>query len=268
MNAIIAFVSDFGLDDTWVGVCHAAIHRACPQAHVVDLSHAVEPFDIRKGAAVAAAGVFQLPEAIHLVVVDPGVGGGRLDLCIRTRGGTLLVGPDNGVLMPGAERAGGVDEVWSIDPARLAPGGACRTFHARDILAPAAAALACGVEPMSLGDAVEPETLAPAPFGLARAQGPYVEGEVLEQDRFGSVRLNVPSEQIDRLGLRCDRVEVGLGHTAIEVPFRGTFADVPEGEPVLIVDASGWLTLALNTGSAADRYGIEPGMAARLRPIA
>ena len=91
MQNIICFVSDFGLEDTWVGVCHAVIHRACPLARVVDLAHQIPPFDIRKGAAVAAAGVHQLPDAIHLVVVDPGVGGGRADLVLVTERGTRLV---------------------------------------------------------------------------------------------------------------------------------------------------------------------------------
>ena len=107
MQSLICFVSDFGLDDTWVGVCHAVIHRACPQARVVDIAHHVPPFDIRQGAVTASAAVYQVPDAIHLVVVDPGVGPGRRDLCLTTRQGTKLVGPDNGVLLPAARRAGG-----------------------------------------------------------------------------------------------------------------------------------------------------------------
>lgn len=267
MQSIICFVSDFGLEDTWVGVCHAVIHRACPQARVVDLGHQIPPFDVRKGAATAASGVYQLPEAIHLVVVDPGVGGGRRDVCIVTSHGTRLVGPDNGVLLPAALRAGGVAAAYAIDPTKIDFRGPLATFHARDVLAPAAAALACGVEPGSLGDELAPDTLAEAPFGQCRVEGSYVIGEVLEADRFGSLRFNVPAEDLDRLGLTGRGVELTIGHSAVRAPLSRTYADVAEGEPVALVDSSGWLTLALNTGDAGDRYGIEPGTTVRLRAI-
>ena len=107
MHAIICFTSDFGTGDTWVGMCHAVIHRACPQVKIVDLAHDIPPFDVRKASAVAAAGVWQLPDAIHLVVADPGVGGGRRDLVLLTALGSVLVGPDNGVLIPSTWRSGG-----------------------------------------------------------------------------------------------------------------------------------------------------------------
>jgi S-adenosylmethionine hydrolase len=267
LQSIISFVSDFGLEDTWVGVCHAVIHRACPQAHVVDLGHQIPPFDIRKGAATAASGVYQLPEAIHLIVVDPGVGGGRRDLCLVTSHGTRLVGPDNGVLLPAATRAGGVRTAYSIDPGKIDFRGPLATFHARDVLAPAAAALACGVEPSSLGEEVDVVTLVQPPFGPCKVEGPYVAGEVLEADRFGSLRFNIPAEDIDSLGLRAERLEVTIGHNALSVPFSTTFASVAEGDPVVLVDSSGWLTLAVNKGDAADRYGVTPGTHVRVRAI-
>lgn len=267
MQSIICFVSDFGLEDTWVGVCHAVIHKACPQARVVDLGHQIPPFDVRKGAATAAAGVYQLPEAIHLVVVDPGVGGGRRDLCLVTTRGTRLVGPDNGVLLPAAVRAGGISMAYAIDLAKIDYKGPLATFHARDVLAPAAAALACGVEPGSLGDEIDPATLAPAPFGMCRVEGAYIVGEVLEADRFGSLRFNIPSEELERLGLDTASVEITIGHNAIKAPLSRTFSDVHAGEPVALVDSSGWLSLALNTGDASDRYGVEPGTTVRIRAL-
>lgn len=267
MQNIVCFISDFGFDDTWVGVCHAIIHRACPLAHIVDLAHQITPFDIRKGAAVAAAGIYQLPEAIYLVVVDPGVGGGRRNLCLITASGTRLVGPDNGVLMLAAERAGGVSEAYAVDPTKIDFRTPLATFHARDVLAPAAAALACGVEPSSLGEAVDPSTLAPAPFAPTVTDGPYTIAPVLECDRFGSLRIRIAAEELEERGLVTDRIEVGFGHLALEIPLAHTFADVGEGDPVALVDSSGWLTLAIRMGSAAERYGIEPGASARVRPL-
>lgn len=267
MQSIICFTSDFGLDDTWVGVCHAVIHRSCPQARVVDLAHGIPPFDLRRGAAVAAAGVFQVPDAIHLVVVDPGVGTGRADLCIRTGRGAWLVGPDNGVLIPAAQRAGGVAGAWAIDASKIDFRSPLATFHARDILAPAAAALACGVDAGSLGTRLDTQSLAPAPFGLCTAEEGFVSAEVLDVDRFGSLRFNVPSEMLESVGLRADRLEFSMGHTVVEAPFTSTFGKVPVGDAIAVVDSSGWLTLALNRASAFERYGVEVGSAARIRPL-
>ena len=265
MQSIICFISDFGTDDTWVGVCHAVIIGACPHARVVDLGHHIPPFDIRKGAATAAAGVYQLPDAIHLVVVDPGVGSGRRDICLVARRGTLLIGPDNGVLLPAAQRAGGVESAIVLDAGKIDFRAPLETFHARDILAPAAAALACGVEPASLGDAVDPGELAPAPFEECRVDGPFVVGEVLEADRFGSLRFNIPSDRMESLGLKGAMLEIALGHNSLSVPLARTYADVAEGEPVALVDSSGWLTLAVNRGDARDRFGAGSGTAVRIR---
>ncbi len=267
MQSIICFISDFGLDDTWVGVCHAVIHRACPQAHIVDLGHNIPPFDTRKGAATAAAGVYQIPDAIHLVVVDPGVGAGRRNLCLATKSGALLVGPDNGVLMPAADRGGGVELAIEIDSSKIDFRSPLATFHARDVLAPAAAALACGVDARSLGHPVAVSELVAGPFGRCVGGDGAVACEVIDVDRFGSVRFNISAEELEPLGLKTRALGIAAGHTTIEVPFGATFADVREGEPVMVIDSSGWLTLALNKGSALERYGIEVGSTATVRGV-
>lgn len=267
MQPIVCFISDFGLDDTWTGVCHAVIHRICPAARVVDLAHQIEPFDIRKGAAVAAAGVHQLPDAIHLVVIDPGVGELRRDLCLVTRAGTRLVGPDNGVLIPAALRAGGIEAAYSIDSSELGVLEPLGTFHARDVFAPAAAALACGIEPVALGEPLDSATLVEGPFSLARWEGDHLISEVLERDRFGSLRTSITDQDIDVHGLRGAILEMVIGHVVLTVPFGRSFSDVPKGELVALVDSSGWLTLAENTGSAFERFGIEPGAHVRVRAL-
>jgi S-adenosylmethionine hydrolase len=221
VQSIVGFVSDFGLEDAWVGVCHAVIYHACPQARVVDLAHQIPPFDIRKGAVVASAGVWQLPDAIHLVVVDPGVGGGRRDLCLVTERGTVLVGPDNGVLLPATWHAGGVKEAYAIDPSKLGPRPPLATFHARDVLAPAAAALACGVDPRALGEQVDPASLVKAPYERAHLENSTIVTEVLDADRFGSLRFGVYAEQMAGLGLQdARRLEISLGHLGIKPTVR------------------------------------------------
>jgi len=267
MHSIICFTSDFGTGDTFVGICHAVIHRACPQARIVDLAHNIPPFDVRKAAAVAAAGVWQLPDAIHLVVADPGVGGGRMDLALVTGDGSILVGPDNGVLIPASWRSGGVTAAYSLVPEHLDFRQPLPTFHARDILAPAAAALACGVALEAIGEPVAVEELAPAPFGPCRQEGDALIAEVIDIDRFGSLRMAVSAEEVLGRGLDIGRLELAFGHLRIEVPFGRTFSDVGEGEPVTLIDSSGWLTLAVRLGSASERYGVEPGATARVRPL-
>lgn len=267
MHSIVCFTSDFGTSDGWVGVCHAVIYRACPQARVVDLAHNIPPFDIRKAAAVAAAGVWQLPDALHLVVVDPGVGGGRRDLVMVTGEGAVLVGPDNGVLMPATWRSGGVAQAYSVQPANLAFQAPLPTFHARDVLARAAALLACGVEASALGDPVDPASLAPAPFRQSHAEGDVLVAEVIDIDRFGSVRLGISAAEAHEHGLDNRRIEIIIGHSRIDVPFGHTFSDVAEGEAVALIDSSGWLTIAVHLGSAAERYGIEEGTVTRVRAL-
>jgi S-adenosylmethionine hydrolase len=265
MQPIIAFISDFGLDDTWVGVCHAVVYTKCPRAHIVDLAHQIPPYDIWKAAVTAAAGVFQLPDAIHLVVVDPGVGEGRRDLCLVTANGTRLVGPDNGVLMPAALRAGGVAEAYELEPRPLGGKKPLPTFHARDVLAPAAAELACGVPPSELGAAVQAASLARAPFEPSRVEGDYTLAQVLESDRFGSIRTSITAEDVASRDLAGKTLEISIGHVNLSVPLGLSFSDVPEHDLVALVDSSGWLTLAENTGSAFERLGVEPGTVVRLR---
>lgn len=267
MRSTVCFTSDFGLADAWVGVCHAVIYDACPHARVVDLSHLVPPFDLRKAAVLAAAGVHQLPDAIHLVVVDPGVGGPRRDLCLVTRSGTRMIGPDNGALVPAALRGGGVAKAYSIESVGGLAHEPLPTFHARDVMAPAAAALACGADPASIGAPFDPSELQPAPFPPCRREGENVVAEVVDIDRFGSIRVGVGAEELDRHGLSDSRIELSFGHLVLALDIVGTFADVERGEPAALVDSSGWLTLAVREGSAAERYGLEPGAMARVRAI-
>jgi S-adenosylmethionine hydrolase len=267
MQRVIGFISDFGLDDTWVGVCHAVIVRACPQARVVDLGHNVPPFDIRKGAATAAAAIHQLPDAILLVVVDPGVGPSRRDLCVVAQSGAVLVGPDNGVLLPAAQRAGGVTAAYAIDPTKIDFRAPLATFHARDVLAPAAAAIACGVQPSALGEQVDPDELVQGPFGASRLEGDELIGEVLESDRFGSLRFTITAEDLAHLSYKGRRLEMALGHVTVIAPVGESFSSVEEGAVVVLVDSSGWMTLAVNRGSALERYGVSIGATVRVRVV-
>ncbi len=265
MTGIVCFTSDFGLGDTWVGVVHAVIIAAEPEVRVVDISHEIEPFDVRRGAIVAASAVVQLPGLVHLVVVDPGVGGARRDVALVARDGTTLVGPDNGVLAAAARRAGGVSRGVALDPARVGNPNPLPTFHARDVLAPAAATLAVGGDLGALGDEIDAETLVGPPFPPAWREGDWVVSEVLDVDRFGSMRFGITPDDLQDASNPAGGLDVSSGHTTLHIPFGRTFSDVPEGDPVALFDSSGWLTVAVNGESAVERYGFEPCHPVRVR---
>jgi S-adenosylmethionine hydrolase len=255
----ITFTSDYGLEDSFVGVCHGVMARVAPAARVIDVSHAVPAQDVRHGALVLAQAVPYLPPAVHLAVVDPEVGTGRRMVAVRA-GGQALVGPDNGLLLWAAEALGGVERAHALDnPAyRLEP--VSRTFHGRDVFAPAAAHLAAGVDPAELGPEVDPAGLvrlaAPAP----RVAGDHLQGSVLLVDHFGNLALDLRRTHLEGIGVAPgDPVEVGVGGRTHRLAFAETFASVPPGDLVLHEDSFGALALAVNRGRASERLGAGPG---------
>jgi S-adenosyl-L-methionine hydrolase (adenosine-forming) len=255
----ITFTSDYGLEDNFVGVCHGVMARVAPEARVLDVSHGVAAQDVRHGALVLAQAVPYLPRAVHLAVVDPGVGTGRGMVAVEA-GGQALVGPDNGLLVWAAEALGGVDRVHALqEPAyRLEP--VSRTFHGRDVFAPAAAHLATGLDPARLGPEVDPGSLVRLERAVARVDGDRVAGSVVAVDHFGNLALDLRRGDLERAGLAAgDLVEVRVGGRAHRVPVAETFASVAAGELVLHEDSFGSLAVAVNQGRAADRLGARPG---------
>jgi S-adenosyl-L-methionine hydrolase (adenosine-forming) len=255
----ITFTSDYGLEDHFVGVCHGVMARVAPGVRVIDVSHGVAAQDVRAGAVMLAQAVPYLPRAVHLAVVDPGVGTSRGMVAVEA-GGQVLVGPDNGLLMWAAEALGGVERVVDLqEPAyRLEP--VSRTFHGRDVFAPAAAHLAAGVDPGELGPEVDPGRLVRLDRAGARVDGGRVAGSVMAVDHFGNLALDLRRDDLERAGLAMgDPVEVRTGGRAHRLVFAETFASVPAGELVLHEDAFGSLAVAVNLGRAADRLGAGPG---------
>src|SRR5438270_6807937 len=151
---VIIFLSDYGLADEFVGICHGVIATICPEARVIDLTHGVERHDVRAGALILRGALPFVPAGVHLAVVDPDVGAKRRAVALRLADGRQLVGPDNGLLWLAAEAGGGVVEAADIarSPLRLEPVSA--TFHGRDIFAPVAAHLAAGASLTQAGDPV------------------------------------------------------------------------------------------------------------------
>jgi S-adenosylmethionine hydrolase len=262
----ITFLSDYGLTDEFVGVVHGVIARLCPDAQVIDLSHGVPRHDVRAGAATLVRALPYTPAGVHLAVVDPDVGARRRALALRTvEEGRLLVGPDNGLLIPAAERFGGVAEAVEISasPWRLEPVSA--TFHGRDVFAPVAARLANGEPlaeagaPMAPGELVALETTRP------RQEQDALVAHVVASDTYGNAILDATHEDLLVRELRLGgAIAVRTGGRRVRGVVARTFSDVGSGSLLLYEDAGGSLALAVNGGDATALLGLRPGDEVRL----
>ena len=259
---VITFLSDYGLDDEFVGVVHAVIARLAPDARVIDLGHGVPRHDVRAGALLLRDTLPYAPAGVHLAVVDPDVGARRRAVAVRCDAEErILVGPDNGLLLPAAEHFGGVVEAAEIShsPWRLEPVSA--TFHGRDLFAPVAARLAAGDPFGEAGDPLDPADLEALDLPSARLEGDELVVHVLTADRFGNVLLDATREQLGQIAHLGDEVEVA-GRRA---RYARTFAEVGEGELLVYEDARRNVALAVNRGSAADELGLAADAELRLR---
>jgi S-adenosylmethionine hydrolase len=256
---IITFLTDYGRDDEFVGICHGVIARRCPQARVLDLTHGIAPQDVRAGALALVRALPYVPAGVHLAVVDPGVGGARRGVAVSAADGQRFVGPDNGLLWPALQASGGVAAAVDLadSPYRLAPVSA--TFHGRDVFAPVAAALAGGAELRRVGEPLDPATLEVLHAPRPRREGDALVATVLALDHFGNVQLGATLAD-----LGATVAEVRAGDATARVG--RTFTDVAAGELLAYEDAQGALALAVNRGSAAQRLGVAAGDELRLHP--
>ena len=262
---IITFLSDFGTDDVFVGLCHAVMVRHAPAARVVDLTHAVPRGDVLTGASRLADCVSHTGPAVHLAVVDPGVGTARLPVVLRAeqdeRAPSWLVGPDNGLLVPAAERLGGIRQAWAITASGTA--GVSRTFHGRDVFSPTAAMLADGKPPGDLGRRLDVSTLVRLPETANHAARHTLTTTVRDVDIFGNVQLFASPPTAAEPGLGGDLLVTA--HERVTPATRvETFADLAEGGLGVLVDSFGWLALAVRGGSAAAQVGLRRGDVVRL----
>jgi S-adenosyl-L-methionine hydrolase (adenosine-forming) len=239
----------------------AVLLRALPAGRVVDLAHDLPAHAIAEAAFVVRAMARSFPAGtVHVVVVDPGVGGRRAPIVIGCSNGSRLVGPDNGVLYPLAQDLG-LGPAYRIDPARL--GGTPRvgtTFDGRDLFAPAAARLAQGILPSRLGPAVTPRRYS-VPEPKATNRGAL--GAVVHVDRFGNLITNIPSAWVPS---GCDRVvaTVGTGPPR-RLPWVTSYEELGAGHLGAIGSSFGSVEFAMAHGRAADRWGAGVGRRVRLR---
>ena len=263
---IVTFLSDYGLEDPFVGVCHGVIARRCPEARVIDLSHGIPRHDVRAGAIALRDAIAFVPVGVHLAIVDPEVGAERRAIALETADGNRFVGPDNGLLWLAAERCGGPAEAADISRSahRLEPVSA--TFHGRDIFAPVAAALAAGEALAESGEPIEVSEVATLELPRAEIRDGELVAHVVSLDRFGNAALDATHAQLLEAGVTLGReFEVEVAGLQAGGRMLTTFAEASAGTLLLYEDAQQMLALALNRGSAADHLALHPGAELRIR---
>jgi S-adenosyl-L-methionine hydrolase (adenosine-forming) len=264
---VVTLLSDYGVIDEFVGVCHGVIKSIAPDAELIDITHGIAPQHVLQGALVLAETLPFMPVGVHLAVVDPGVGGERRPVAIRCGDGRLLVGPDNGLLLLAAERVGGVAEVVELTNRRYMLDTVSATFHGRDVFAPAAAHLANGVELSALGPAMDGEVLVRVELPAPRIEEDNLHTTVVLVDRFGNVRLNVAPGELRAAAIASgDSIDVEVDGRHYTAQVASTFADVGLGKLLVYEDSSRTISLAINRGSAARLLGVVTGQGVILHP--
>jgi S-adenosylmethionine hydrolase len=241
--AIITLITDFGTSDGYVGAMKGAITRVAgsrPPPTIVDLAHDIAPGDIAHAAWVAATSTTEVPTgSIHVVVVDPGVGGARRDVIVRARG-RWYVGPDNGVFAYVAERC---SAAYAIENERFRAEHVSRTFHGRDVFAPTAAAIASGEDPTTAGPKVE--LAGRLPWGPREREI----GRIVHIDRFGNLITDLPEAEAGG----------AVNVAGLTLPLVGTYEDVATGQALAYVGSAGTIEIGVRDGRADQRFLLRRG---------
>jgi S-adenosylmethionine hydrolase len=259
--SIITLTTDFGLADGYVGTMKGVILDIAPTATIVDISHEITPQDVRGAAYVLYAATPYFPQGtIHVVVVDPGVGSQRRAIALRTPQATF-VAPDNGVLsyVVAGER---VEEIAHLTNPRYHLSPVSRTFHGRDIFAPAAAHLARGIRLAELGEPLREIITFPLPRPQVRPDGAIV-GQVIHVDRFGNLITSIMSKDLaDHSPLRKSVVKI-RGQSIRGIV--NTYAEVTAGKLLALIGSEGYLEISVSGGSASQTLEAKAGDEVLLR---
>ena len=265
MARFITFLTDFGVQDDFVGTCHGVMKRIAPDVEIIDITHGIAPQAVLQGALTLANTLPFMPEGVHLAVVDPGVGGARRALALRDGQGRFHVGPDNGLLIPAAEKLGGIAEAHELANPKYALESVSRTFHGRDLFSPAAAHLALGIPLQELGPPIDPDALARLDLPQPEVGATRIHSTVLSIDRFGNVQLNLDRTHLDQAGIvPGTRVELQMGPERYYAVAARTFADARPGDIILYEDAYRNISIAISGGNAAAMFGISEGQDVRI----
>lgn len=260
----VSFLSDYGLDDEFVGVVRSVIRSLASHVTVVDITHGVPAHDVRAASLALVRSVQYLSPGVVLAVVDPGVGTDRRAVAVEVgaEGEAVFVGPDNGLLAAAVAMTGGATRAVELTEPKYHLPAPAPTFAGRDVFAPVAAHLCNGVDLAEFGPPVDPITLRPGLLPLCRQEEDRLLCEVLWVDRFGNAQLNADPGDIagmgERISLRWGIDQVRTGRRA------GTYGDLEAGEVGLVVDSYGLVSVALDRRSAAEELRLRPGDAVTL----
>jgi len=263
----ITFLSDYGYEDEFVGVCHAVISQVAPGATVIDLTHGIGRQQVMQGAVALANALPFCPPGVHLAVVDPGVGSARRAVAIEAGEGRILVGPDNGLLSRAVDRLGGATAAVDLakSPFRLEP--VSTTFHGRDLFAPVAAHLALGARLDEAGESIDVSSLSSLELPTPEVRSDRVKAHAIHVDGYGNVTLDLDAEMLAGGPFAAgDRIEVRAPDGRFEALWARTFSDADPGDLLLYEDSSGALALAASGGNAAGLLDLRPGSGVELRP--
>lgn len=260
----VSFLSDFGLQDDFVGTCHGVIKRIAPETQIIDITHGIPAQHILQGALVLASTLPYVPVGVHLAVVDPGVGSSRRALALRDEEGRFFVGPDNGLLIPAADRAG-IAVAHELANPEYALETISRTFHGRDLFAPAAAHLSCGVAIDELGPPIDPDALVRLDLPQPELGSDKIGATVLYVDSFGNIALNVTREHVAEVGIvPGTQVELELGGERFYAVAARTFADARAGDIMLYEDSYRNMSVAISGGNAGEMLHARAGQSLRI----
>jgi S-adenosyl-L-methionine hydrolase (adenosine-forming) len=255
----VTFLSDYGHDDVFVGVCKGVVSQIAPNVRIIDVCHLITPQDVEQGATQLAGAMPYLPVGIHLAVVDP-QGVHARGVVVRTGDGSLLVGPDNGLLSLAWAARGGIDEVVEVANRELWLADVHATFRGRDIYAPVAGHLAAGRPLSEVGPSVDPQALTKIVVHEAVVDDDHVHAEIRAVDHFGNASLNVARSDLEAAGIVLgDVVEVRCNGRTLSVPFTPTFGEVATGRLTLCEDSFHAVQLAVNAGRASQELRVNRG---------
>jgi hypothetical protein len=264
----VILLTDYGSDSVYVGILKGAIYTKFPEAKVDEITNGIPPFDIVTGAYLLAEAAGEYPKGtVFCCIVDPGVGTERKPVAVETDSGYFFVGPDNGILTLVAEKFG-VKSVRECSNTALWRGGVTSTvFHGRDIFGPVAAALAKGIPLVDVGQKLE--AITKLELERSRIDGDTARGTVMRADSYGNLVTTITAADFEKLGIKDgDKLEVTIGDAVYVAPVAKTYALVPEGERLVVVQSSGFVECAINKGSLADtiHQGAKASVAVKKAP--
>lgn len=262
MHSHISLLTDYGLNDEFVGVMKSVLADMAPQARITDLTHGIPAFDVRAGSLALARAVQYVPAGIIIAVVDPGVGSARRAIAVEVAGGRgIFLGPDNGLLASGIAMAGGADRAFELSNTDLHLAAPGTTFAGRDVFAPVAAFLANGGELEDVGNEIDTASVMPGlvPVASDETHASYGSGlrcEVTWVDAFGNCQLNVGPDDVAHFG---EVLRLVIGDDVRSARVVSHFADIDGGAIGAVIDSYGMVALAVDRGSASDALRITAG---------